>query len=411
VQVTLVRSGTLTGTTTANYVTRNATATQRGDFTFAAGSVTFAPNETTKTFIVLVSEDSYDETDETALLQISSVTGGAPGNRSSATLRIDDDETADGPNEIDNTASFVCQNYHDFLNRQSDAAGQAFWEGVINECGGNAACVDNRRWNVAQAFFLSTEFQNTGYFVFRLYRASFVDSGQRPRGLPRYAEFLRDTQEVGRGVVVGQPGADQQLEANKQAFALAWVNRADFKAEFPETMTRDEFVNQLFARAETTPTTEERNQANAAYDAAGSLAEKRARALRAVVETGSVYNKQYNSASVLMMYFGFLRRNPNDAPDNSFVGLDFWLGKMNEHSLAGEDMRNEEQARARLGRAEMIRAFIISQEYRRRFGLSGPPDDRGNDPNPSPVAAIGAWPDLPFGTLFDMARAMKLNDG
>jgi hypothetical protein len=73
-----------------------------------------------------------------------------------------------------------------------------------------------------------------------------------------------------------------------------------------------------------------------------------------------------------MQYYGYLRRNPDDAPDNNFNGYDFWLNKINSFSLPGEDMRNDAQAQARLQRAEMVRAFIESNEYRQRFfGAAG----------------------------------------
>ncbi len=42
-----------------------------------------------------------------------------------------------------------------------------------------------------------------------------------------------------------------------------------------------------------------------------------------------------------MEYFGYLRRNPDDAPDNNFSGYDFWLNKMNQFSLPSEDVRDE----------------------------------------------------------------------
>ncbi len=83
---------------------------------------------------------------------------------------------------------------------------------------------------------------------------------------------------------------------------------------------------------------------------------------------GSVYNAQYNAAFVLMQYFGYLRRNPDNAPDNNFSGYDFWLAKMNQFSLPGEDMSNEETASNRAFRAEMVNSFIVSGEYRGRFG-------------------------------------------
>ena len=56
-----------------------------------------------------------------------------------------------------------------------------------------------------------------------------------------------------------------------------------------------------------------------------------------------------------MQYFGYLRRAPNDAPDTTFAGLDFWLSKLEEFS---GDYRA----------AEMVKAFVTSIEYRQRFG-------------------------------------------
>ena len=47
-----------------------------------------------------------------------------------------------------------------------------------------------------------------------------------------------------------------------------------------------------------------------------------------------------------MQYIGYLRRNPNDAPDTNYAGYDFWLDKLNQHSLPGEDMRIDSVALA-----------------------------------------------------------------
>ena len=63
----------------------------------------------------------------------------------------------------------------------------------------------------------------------------------------------------------------------------------------------------------------------------------------------------------------------------NFSGYDFWLNKMNEFSVPGENVRDEAVALARVRRAEMVRSFIVSFEYRRRFhGAPG-----GNQEGPS----------------------------
>ncbi|HET9787479.1 MAG TPA: hypothetical protein VFP47_10115, partial [Pyrinomonadaceae bacterium] len=64
---------------------------------------------------------------------------------------------------------------------------------------------------------------------------------------------------------------------------------------------------------------------------------------------------QFNKAFVLMQYFGYLRRNPNDSPDSDFSGFNFWLGKLNQFNGNFVD-------------AEMVKAFITSGEYAQRFG-------------------------------------------
>ena len=367
--ITITRTGPTSGVSTVDYTVNNATATQRGDFTYASGTVVFNVNETSKTFPVLISEDGYTEGTESATVQLTGATGASIGTPSAASLQIqDNDFLAVVTNPIDDAATFVGQHYHDFLNRQADANGQTFWTDQITSCGNNASCRDEKRTNVSAAFFLSVEFQNTGYFAFRFYRASFPDNAQRPRGVPRYLEFLRDEQTLQSNVVVGQTNWETVLEQNKQGFALDWVDRSDFIAEYPTTMTRDEYIDKLFTRSGATPTTQEHNQALTAYDSGGSLQEKRAKGIRAVIDTGAVYNAQYNPAFVLMQYFGYLRRNPNNAPDNNYSGYDFWLNKMNQFSVAGEDVRDANVALARVKRAEMVKAFIVSGEYRGRFG-------------------------------------------
>ena len=114
------------------------------------------------------------------------------------------------------------------------------------------------------------------------------------------------------------------------------------------------------------PSALERNAAIAAFGAGG--VEGRARALLSVTASESVFNRQYNSAFVLMEYLGYLRRNPDDAPDANYAGFDFWLHKLNAFSLPGEDMRDSMAALHRIQRSEMVKAFISSTEYRRRFG-------------------------------------------
>jgi hypothetical protein len=358
VAIGVTRTGALSATQTVEYVTVENSAKQKTDFTYVEGSLVFAPGEATKTFTVLVSEDSYAEGNENLVLQLRNPTGGTDlGGPAVATLIINDDETVDGAtNPIDDNSTFVAQHYHDFLNREPGAAGLGFWTGELSVCGADAACLDDRRENVSTAFFLSIEFQTTGYLVYRLERASF---GR----LPLYTAFLRDARRVGDGVLVGIAGWEQRLEANRQAFLTEWVQRPEFRTVH-DAKTNLQFVDALFANSEVTPTETERDALVAALNTG---AKSRPAVLLEVVETGAVYNKQYNPAFVLLQYFGYLRRNPQDAPDSDLAGFNFWLNKLNQFSRPGEDMRDGTTAHGRVKRAEMVKAFIRSIEYRERF--------------------------------------------
>ena len=64
---------------------------------------------------------------------------------------------------------------------------------------------------------------------------------------------------------------------------------------------------------------------------------------------------ELNPSFVLAQYYGYLRRNPTDAPDFSDGGYQFWLSKLNQFN-------------GNFINAEMVKAFISSSEYRLRFG-------------------------------------------
>ena len=59
-------------------------------------------------------------------------------------------------------------------------------------------------------------------------------------------------------------------------------------------------------------------------------AKTRAQVLRAVAEDEDLKNAEFNRAFVLMQYFGYLRRNPDDPQDSDHTGYDFWLTKLNQ---------------------------------------------------------------------------------
>jgi hypothetical protein len=353
--MTVTRSGDTTGTSTVIYETVNSVAHERTDFEYAAGKIVFGPGETIKTFGILVNEDMYSEFNETFNVVLSKPSGAVLGLQSSAIVTINDDAPEQPSNPIDEAQSFVHMQYHDFLNREPDPAGLAFWTNEITSCGANQTCIDAKRVNVSAAFFLSIEFQQTGYLVHRAHRALFGNVS-----VPiKLHDFLVDTQQIGRGLVVNQPGWQQVLETNKQTYFLDLVDSEGFDQEYNTTMSPTAFVDNLFSNANITPSPAERQAAIALFGGAANIGNTAARAgaVRMVAENATFATAEFNRAFVLMQYFGYLRRNPNEAPEPglNFDGYNFWLNKLNQFN-------------GNFVNAEMVKAFIISGEYRHRFG-------------------------------------------
>jgi hypothetical protein len=261
---------------------------------------------------------------------------------------------------IDDSDFFVQQQYVDFLNRMPDPSGFAFWNSQITGCGGNAACVDAKRINTSGAFYLSIEFQSTGYLVERMYKvaygsplgtSTFNGTHQLPVPVIRLSEFTPDTKQIGAGVIVGQPGWDAALEANKQAFAADFVSRARFTTAFPANMAPGVFVDTLNSNAGNPLSQSERDQL---VNGLTAQTMTRAQVVRAVAEDQDLSSSEFNRAFVLMQYFGYLRRDPNTGQDTDYTGYDFWLTKLNSFN-------------GNFTNADMVKSFIVSAEYRGRF--------------------------------------------
>jgi hypothetical protein len=366
----VVRTGDLTsGPASVSYATsdqagtadcsvREFHASSRCDYLTTVGTLHFSANEISRSLSIPITDDSYADDGESFNFTLSNPQGAVLGNQKIAVILISDNESFDGPNPIANAKFFVRQHYVDFFSREPDASGLAFWTNQITECQQTGATCDAevRRSNVSAAFFLSIEFQQTGYLVYRMYKAGYGDIPGAPVPV-RLSEFLPDTQQIGSGVVVGQTGWEQQLDNNKASFALDFVSRARFTTAYPTTLTPAQFVNALFANAGVTPSTTDRDAAINEFGGSGDTADTaaRGRALRRVAENSTLAQQETNKAFVLMQYFGYLRRNPNDAPDADFGGYNYWLGKLNQFN-------------GNFVNAEMVKAFILSDEYRHRFG-------------------------------------------
>jgi hypothetical protein len=265
------------------------------------------------------------------------------------------------PITIDDADFFVNQQYVDFLSRFPDQSGFDFWVNQITSCNGNAGCIQGQRDNTSGAFFLSIEFQETGYLVERMYKVAYGDDntatstfgGTHQISVPivKRSEFLPDQLQLSNGVVIGAPGDQAKLEANKVAYANDFVSRARFTTAYPGSMSNAAFVDALNTNSGNALDSGQRanlvNQLNASTMT-------KAQVVRAVAEDSDLKSAEKNKAFVLMQYLGYLRRDPNVGQDSDYTGYDFWLQKLNNH---GGDFHA----------AQMVRSFIVSGEYLNRF--------------------------------------------
>ena len=256
-------------------------------------------------------------------------------------------------NPIDQSQVFVRHHYLDFFTREPDTSGLNFWINNIESCNSNAHCREFKRIDTSAAFFLSIEFQETGYLVHRVHKVAFGNLPGKPVPLTRQ-QFMPDLQQIGQGVIVGQGDWQTKLANNKRDYVDLFVQRSEFVARYPTTIAPASFVDSLNGNAGGALTLAERD---ALISDLTTGAKTQAQVLRAVAENSEVSRREFNQAFVLMQYFGYLGRNPNDPPEAglNFAGYNFWLGKLNQFN---GDFRG----------AEMVKAFIFSTEYRSRFG-------------------------------------------
>lgn len=238
-------------------------------------------------------------------------------------------------NAIDSNEFFVRQQYVDFLNREPDRQGLAYWTGQLDQCNDDAACLRERRVDVSAAFFQSLEFQQSGSYIYRLYEGAL---GRQPK----YAEFVVDKRSVVGGA---------NLDEEKIAFVREFVTRPAFVEKYQFNTTAESFVDALLQTqliATGVDISSERAELIRRYGTNHTLSESRARALFNVAEDPRFVKAVFNPAFVQMEYFGYLRR------EIDAQGYAFWLTVLNDRDAGNY--------------RGMVCSFITSAEYQQRFG-------------------------------------------
>jgi hypothetical protein len=184
---------------------------------------------------------------------------------------------------------------------------------------------------VSAEFFYSLEFQQTGSFVYGLYKGAL---GRQPS----YPEFTADHNRVIGGT---------NLNNDKAALADDFVQRPEFLQLYPISMSNSEFVNKLFDAAELFPFTAERQ---AEIDAMNNQGRTRSQVVQDVIDIQAFKDREFKPSFVLMQYFGYLRRDVDPG------GYAYWLDILNTtNNFRG-----------------MVCAFLSSLEYQARFSSVWP---------------------------------------
>ncbi len=263
-------------------------------------------------------------------------------------------------NPLDDAQFFVTQHYSDFLGRAPDQSGLNYWTSQIGQCGSDQTCIRNERIDVSDAFFFEQEYQQTGAYVLRLYRAAYgnnqpfsnPDSSNPAEAakLPSYGMFAPDRMRV-----IGSSSlAQSQLD-----LANAFVERPEFLAKYPGNLTASQYVGavlQTIHNADGANLSSQTDALIALYNSGGRgavmyrLADDNA-------QTNPINNRafvdaEYDRAFVFTEYAGYLRRDPDIA------GFVFWFGQLSNCPILNVGAQHA-----------MVCSFITSAEYQQRFSL------------------------------------------
>jgi hypothetical protein len=145
-----------------------------------------------------------------------------------------------------------------------------------------------------------------------LYRIMLTASGS----MPRYAEFMRASEEVGTYVNLNADEETEQFEQNLKEFAARLTQEKSFSEldhrGYVEHLIRNTHVG--FESWETDNLVKLLDQGNS-----------RAYVLLLIANDERVVEREKDRSLLLLHYFAYLRRNPDDPPDHNLNGFNFWL--------------------------------------------------------------------------------------
>ena len=130
--------------------------------------------------------------------------------------------------------------------------------------------------------------------------------------------------------MMGAERQEARLDANLRALAEGWTRRPAFLAKY-RAADDARYVETLLTNAGLESSEEER-AALARSLADGT--ETRAGALLKVVGDERFVRREEHRAQVLLHFFAYLRRDPDDPPDGNMRGFEHWVKELDRHGGA-----------------------------------------------------------------------------
>jgi hypothetical protein len=220
------------------------------------------------------------------------------------------------PYLLDKPDLFVRQHYRDLEGREPTESELSEWvQHRLKACVGDASC----RAQTALNLLRSTEFYKDGSMILRLYE---VGLGR----MPRYDEFMTDLTQLRSALATDG-------ESARDSFVDAFTSRPEFAARY-QGLSDIDYQMKLYdtAQLQSYSIITSQNQTS------------RGQVLRRIVEGADVSRKLAGREWVALHYFGYLRRDPDQA---GFVG---WVNMLD----ATGDFRR------------VTEGFVTSIEYRLR---------------------------------------------
>jgi len=252
-------------------------------------------------------------------------------------LTIDPGVASAAANPIDDHRYFITRQYADLLGREADEATIEKLSGQFIQCGARTDCLRARRLDISTSLLIQNELPTAGVFLHGLYTFGL---GRRPR----FAEYENDRNAINNH--------NAEIQASRLALALTFVQRGEFERKYPNTMKAGEFVDQLLNAVSQNASVDlkaERTTLIGLFDGTNA---GRAAILARTISQPSVVDAEYNQAFVLVQYFSYLRRDPDD------TGFNFWV-----NTLKSKPLRDPDSAR------QMVCTFLTSFEFQNRFGM------------------------------------------